>query len=122
MLKTEFEFRLPKGYVDEDGNLHTDGVMRLATAADELLPMKDPRVRQNEAYLSVILLSRVVTRLGSLAMVTTMVIEGLFAADFAYLQDLYQRINSQGSDAFKVACPKCDHAFEVGGKPPIGES
>jgi hypothetical protein len=122
MLKTEFEFRLPKGYVDGEGNLHTDGVMRLATAADELLPMKDPRVRQNEAYLSVILLSRVVTRLGNLSMITPMVIEGLFAADFAYLQDLYQRINASGDDTLSVTCPKCEHGFEVAGGPPMGES
>lgn len=122
MLKTEFEFRLPKGYVDADGNLHADGVMRLATAADELLPIKDPRVRQNEAYLSVILLSRVVTRLGSLDMITPKVIENLFAADFAYLQDLYQRINAVDCERIAVVCPKCDHPFEITGGPPVGES
>lgn len=122
MLKTEFEFRLPKGYVDAEGDLHTDGVMRLATAADELLPIKDPRVRQNEAYLSVILLSRVVTRLGSLDMITPKIVEGLFAADFAYLQDLYQRINAAGHDHLSVVCPKCDHPFEVAGAAPMGES
>lgn len=112
-MKTEFEFRLPKGYVDADGNFHTDGVMRLATAADELLPTKDPRVRQNEAYLSVILLSRVVTRLGTLEMITPVVIENLFAADFAYLQDLYQRINATGDGTLSVTCPKCDHGFTL---------
>ncbi|MBI1407405.1 MAG: phage tail assembly protein [Caulobacter sp.] len=121
MLQTEYPFRLPKGYVDADGNLHADGVMRLATAADELLPIKDPRVRQNEAYLSVILLSRVVVRLGSLDMITPKVIEGLFAADFAYLQDLYQRINQVEGEAHAVTCPKCGEVFEAGG-PPLGES
>ncbi len=122
MLKTEFEFRLPKGYVDAEGDLHKDGVMRLATAADELLPIKDPRVRQNEAYLSVILLSRVVTRLGTLDMITPKIVEGLFAADFAYLQDLYQRINAAGHDHLSVTCPKCDHTFEAAGAAPVGES
>lgn len=116
-MKTEFEFRLPKGYVDGDGNLHSDGVMRLATAADELLPMRDPRVRQNEAYLAVILLSRVITRLGTLTMITPMVIEGLFAADFAYLQDLYQRINATGDDLLNVECPKCGHGFAHSASP-----
>lgn len=94
--------------------------MRLATAADELLPQKDPRVRQNEAYLSVILLARVVTRLGTLDMMTPKVIEGLFAADFAYLQDLYQRLNA-AQESIAVACPKCEHAFEVSGVPAVGE-
>jgi hypothetical protein len=93
MLQTEYEFTLPLGYVDQDGELHRDGTMRLATAADEILPLKDPRVRSNEAYLIVILLSRVIERLGSLPQVTPKVVEGLFAADLAYLQDLYNRIN-----------------------------
>ena len=93
MLQTEYEFTLPLGYIDADGELHRDGTMRLATAADEILPLKDPRVRSNEAYLIVILLSRVVDRLGSLPQVTPKIVEGLFAADLAYLQDLYNRIN-----------------------------
>jgi hypothetical protein len=93
MLQTEYEFTLPLGYVDQDGELHRDGTMRLATAADEILPLKDPRVRSNEAYLIVILLSRVVERLGSVPQVTPKVVEGLFAADLAYLQELYNRIN-----------------------------
>lgn len=120
-FQTEFDFVLPKGYLDEDGSVHALGAMRLATAADEILPMKDPRVQQNPAYLTVILLSRVVTRLGSLKMVSTRVIEGLFASDLAYLQDLYRRINEQGSSAVKAACPKCEHRFEVEVGPP-GES
>jgi len=93
MFRTEYEFTLPLGYVDSDGGLYRDGVMRLATAADEILPMKDPRVRSNEAYLSVILLSRVLTRLGPIDNVTPAVIEKLFAADMAYLQELYNGIN-----------------------------
>jgi len=93
-FQTEIEFELPKGYVDEEGVLHRTGTMRLATAADEILPLRDPRVQQNEAYLAVIVLSRVITRLGSLAEVHTGVIERLFAADLAYLQRLYERFNA----------------------------
>lgn len=93
MFQTEFEFTLPCGYLDEDGTLHRDGVMRRATAADEILPLKDPRVQKNEAYLIVILLSRVLTRLGGVAAINPKVIEGLFATDLAFLQNLYNRIN-----------------------------
>ena len=110
-FQTEYEFQLPKGFADETGTLHRDGAMRLATAGDEILPMKDPRVQQNPSYLSVILLSRVVTRLGSLKTVTTKVIEGLFSEDFEFLQDLYQRINQKPSDTAQAACPQCGHAF-----------
>jgi len=92
-FQTEIEFCLPKGFLDGDGALHRDGVMRLATAADEILPLKDPRVQQNPAYLTVIVLSRVVVRLGALADVNTKVVEGLFASDLSYLQDLYEQIN-----------------------------
>jgi hypothetical protein len=93
MFRTEYEFVLPTGYLDEDGELHRDGVMRLATAADEILPLKDPRVQKNAAYLVVIVLSRVLTRLGSLRAVTTKTIEDLFVSDLAYLQRLYNEIN-----------------------------
>jgi hypothetical protein len=93
-FQTEIEFELPRGYVDGGGTLHRRGVMRLATAADEILPLRDPRVTQNEAYLTVIVLSRVIVRLGSLADIHTGVIEGLFASDLAYLQRLYERFNS----------------------------
>lgn len=113
VLQTEFEFTLPKGYVDDTGTLHREGTMRLATAADEILPMRDPRVQQNPAYLTVILLARVVTRLGTLKMITPMVIEGLFAGDFAYLQEMYNRVNQYGADVIKATCPKCDHKFEI---------
>lgn len=92
-FQTEVEFTLPKGYLDADGQLHKSGVMRLATAADEILPLKDPRVQQNQAYLVIIVLARVVTKLGSLPDVNTKVIENLFASDLSYLQTLYERLN-----------------------------
>ena len=120
-FQTEFEFTLPLGYLDSDGNRHRDGVMRLATAADEILPLKDPRVQSNSAYLVVILLSRVITRLGSVDLINPKVIEGLFAADLTYLQDFYNRINGDGSRAFKVECPHCQKTFRVEPEAP-GES
>lgn len=112
-LQTEFEFTLPKGYVDQDGNLHRDGIMRLATAMDEIVPLQDRRVRDNQAYLVIVLLSRVITKLGTLPSINTGVIENLFAADLAYLQTLYRRINEEGTTLFPVACPECQHQFEV---------
>jgi hypothetical protein len=113
MFQTEYPFTLPRGYVDQNGDLHREGMMRLATAADEILPLKDPRVQTNSSYLVVILLSRVIARLGTLAMISEKVIEGLFASDLAYLQDLYNRINGDGTRALKVVCPHCDRSFEV---------
>lgn len=113
MLQTEYEFTLPLGYADEQGNLHREGVMRLATAADEILPLRDPRVQANQAYLIVILLARVVTKLGSLAQVNPKVMEGLYAADLAYLQDFYNRINHDGKASVQAVCPKCENAFAV---------
>jgi hypothetical protein len=112
-FKTEIEFTLPRGYLDNEGTLHKDGVMRLATAADEILPLKDPRIQANPAYLTIIVLSRVVTRLGSLPDVNPRVIEGLYAADVSYLQSLYQNVNADGTGMTKVVCPNCDHQFEV---------
>ena len=97
-FQTEVEFELPKGYVDGTGTLHRQGTMRLATAGDEILPLRDPRVQQNEAYLAVIVLARVITRLGSLQDMSTSVIEGLYASDLAYLERLYESLNS-GNDA-----------------------
>jgi hypothetical protein len=112
-LRTEFPFVLPRGYVDDDGEVHRTGLMRLATARDEIQPLRDPRVRSNEAYLTVILLSRVVTRLGTVDPITPATIEGMFAADLAFLQDLYRRINQEGHTQAAVTCPECDHAFVV---------
>ncbi len=112
-METEFEFELPKGYVDKNGDVHKRGTMRLATAADEILPMRDPRVQQNAGYLTIILLSRVITRLGTLNSINTHVIEGLFTMDLAYLQDLYQRINMSDMPTYKVVCPHCNQQIEV---------
>ena len=112
-METEFEFELPKGYVDKNGDVHKRGTMRLATAADEILPMRDPRVQQNAGYLTIILLSRVITRLGTLSTINTHVIEGLFTMDLAYLQDLYQRINMSDMPTYKVVCPHCNQQIEV---------
>ncbi|MBA3532173.1 MAG: phage tail assembly protein [Ardenticatenales bacterium] len=112
-LQTEFEFTLPRGYVDREGNVHREGVMRLATAMDEIAPLRDLRVRSNEAYLVIILLSRVIVRLGALPAVTTNVVESLFAADLAYLQAFYRRINEEGVSTLPVVCPECQNHFEV---------
>jgi hypothetical protein len=112
-LQTEFNFVLPQGYVDRDGNLHREGTMRLATAMDEIAPLRDPRVRENQAYLVIILLSRVITTMGDLENINPKIIEGLFAGDLAYLQDLYQRINHNGHNRIAVICPHCEETFEV---------
>ena len=112
-METEFEFELPKGYVDKNGDVHRRGTMRLATAADEILPMRDPRVQQNSGYLTIILLARVITKLGTLPVIDTKVIEGLFTMDLAYLQDLYQRINMSDMPSYKVVCPHCNQQIEV---------
>lgn len=113
VVQTEFTFTLPRGYLDGSGNVHREGVMRLATALDEITPLRDPRVRANQAYLVIILLSRVIVRLGTLPQVTTDVIENLFAADLAYLQVLYRRINEEGMSLITVACPDCEAQFEL---------
>src|SRR5687767_5513139 len=106
-FQTEIDFELPKGYLDSSGTLHRRGVMRLATAADEILPLRDPRVQQNEAYLAVIVLARVILRLGQLPEVHTGVIEGLFASDLAYLQRLYEELNSSDdTDTLPAASAK----------------
>jgi hypothetical protein len=111
MFKTEIEFTLPLGYLDPDGTLHRDGVMRRATAADEILPLKDARVQQNPAYLIVILLARVVTRLGGVEQITPKVIEGLYSTDLAHLQALYNDLNPLDQARPAVTCPKCAHTF-----------
>jgi len=112
-LQTEFAFHLPRGFVDEHGQRHRNGIMRLATARDEILPMRDPRVRDNDCYLTVLVLSRVISRLGSISDVTPAVIENLFASDLVFLQDLYRRLNQEGHSQASVVCPACDHEFSV---------
>ena len=112
-LQTEFAFTLPRGYIDGEGNLHKQGIMRLATAMDEISPLRDLRVKANQAYLAVPLLAKVVTKLGSLSEVTTGVIENLFSADFAYLQNFYTQINENGTSKIPASCPECNHEFEV---------
>ena len=112
-LQTEFNFTLPHGYVDAEGNVHNKGVMRMATAMDEISPLKDPRVQSNQGYLAVILLSRVITQLGDLQQINPKIIESLFAADFYFLEDLYRRINKQGNNNMEVSCPHCEASFEV---------
>ena len=122
-LRTEFPFLLPRGYVDASGTVHRDGVMRLATARDELVPLRDDRVRENSAYLTVVLLARVITRMGTITDVHAGIVENLFAADLAFLQDLYRRVNTEGHTRASVACPACSHEFAVdvsGGR--LGES
>ncbi|MFI7582799.1 hypothetical protein ACH9DO_03285 [Kocuria sp. M1N1S27] len=122
-LRTEFSFELPRGYVDQDGALHRSGVMRLATARDELLPLYDARVQENSAYTTVVLLSRVITSLGTLGAITSNVVENMFASDVAFLQDFYRRINAEGHTRIAVTCPECSHRFTAdlaGGR--LGES
>ncbi|MGI5400303.1 hypothetical protein ACQEVG_12765 [Streptomyces sp. CA-135486] len=130
MIQVEHEFLLPIGLLGDDGALHREGTMRLATAADEILPLQDPRVQRNPAYLTVILLSRVVTRLDGVERITPRTIESLFAADLAHLQDLYNRVNDvsdaedQGDRAATTPCPSCGEAVthgheRLGGPVPI---
>lgn len=123
VLRTEFPFQLPRGYVDEAGTVHRDGVMRLSTARDELIPLRDVRVQENPAYLSVVLLGRVITRLGSLPSVHDGTVENMFASDLAFLQDFYRQINAEGHTRAAVVCPHCSEPFEVElGGSRLGES
>lgn len=111
-FETEVKFELPKGYVDKEGKVHKKGVMRLANAADEIVPLNDPRVKVNPGYLSILLLQRVIVKLGTLDTVDNHVIEKLFTCDMAYLQDLYQKINAvEQPPTAVVVCPKCSHEF-----------
>lgn len=113
-MKTEYRFRLPRGFVEPDGTVHRDGVMRLATARDEIVPLQDYRVQSNRAYLVIVLLSRVVTQLGNVERITVETIENLFSTDLAYLQEFYRKINEeQGTPKHHVACPKCAHEFDI---------
>ena len=112
-LQTEFEFVLPRGYVDGAGTVHRVGTMRIARARDEIYPQSDPRVRETPSYLTVILLTRTITKLGTLPEVDTFVVESLFASDLAFLQDLYRRINQEGHTQAAVTCPHCTKEFTV---------
>jgi hypothetical protein len=122
-LQTEFSFQLPIGYEDDEGRVHRSGAMRLARARDEIVPLRDPRVRDNEAYLTVLLLARTITHLGDVTSITPAVVENLFTPDLAFLQDLYRRVNTEGHTRATVTCPSCEHHFAVdvsGGR--LGES
>ena len=110
-FKTEYEFVLPRGYVDADGNVHREGAMRLANAKDEIVPLNDLRVQRNRAYLIIVLLSRVITRLGDIKEVNTGIIENLFASDLRFLEEMYNRINEDEA-TLKLTCPECGHRFE----------
>ena len=112
-MRTEVPFTLPRGYVDAGGTVHREGTMRLATARDEIEPLRDPEVRANQAYLSVLLLARTVTRLGNLTDINPSLVEDLYAVDFDHLQRLYERINSNGEAVGVVSCPSCAQEFEV---------
>jgi hypothetical protein len=120
-MQTEYEFMLPRGYVDAQGQVHRGGSMRLAAAIDEIEAVQDPRVQANEAYLPIVLLSRVVLRLGEIPLVTPQVLENLFASDLAYLEDVYLRLNSQDSVVLGVACPHCGGRFDLQVAPLAGE-
>ncbi len=123
VMRTEFAFELPRGYVGSDGTVHRRGVMRLATARDELLPLYDARVQENPAYTTVVLLGRVISSLGSLGTVDASVVENMFASDVAFLQDFYRRVNAEGHTRIAVTCPECSHRFTAdltGGR--LGES
>lgn len=112
-FQTEYFFTLPKGFVDRDGNVHRDGIMRMANARDEILPLNDPRVQQNPGYMAVLLLSRVVTCLGNLPEIDTKVIEGLYTMDMVYLLNLYHKINTMERPVYKGVCPHCGEEMEV---------
>ena len=112
-IQTEFPFTLPRGYLDSEGNIHREGVMRLSTAFDEVAPLKDPRVQANPGYLAIILFSRVISKLGTLEHINPKVIEGLFSVDLAFLQDFYRRVNENGHSRVGVMCPQCESKFEV---------
>lgn len=110
---TEFPFTLPHGFQGPDGTVHREGMMRMSTAFDEIAPLKDPRVQANPGYLVIILLSRVITRLGTLEFINPKVIEGMLSGDLLYLQDMYRRINENGHARLVVSCPHCQGEFEV---------
>lgn len=110
---TEFNFILPRGLVDAQGTVHRQGVMRLATAKDEIWVQKDSRVQHDPTYGVLVMLSRVITRLGSLSSPTPELLEELFTRDLAYLREFYNRINQQGNPYIPVQCPQCSSQFSV---------
>lgn len=112
-MQTEIAFTLPRGYLDANGTVHREGVMRLATARDEIEPLRSAEVRDNQAYLSVLLLARTIVRIGEVTDITPELVEGLFAADFDHLQRLYERVNSDDEAVGIVSCPACEERFEV---------
>lgn len=112
-MQTEYEFTLPKGYVDSTGQVYKKGRMRLATAGDEIISTKDPRVLSNPSYLTIVILSKVITEMEGMEMVTPTLIERLFTADLAFLQDMYQRINNVDVPEMPVSCPDCGKVFKV---------
>ena len=112
MIQTEYDFKLPGGYIDNRGQIHRDGKMRLATAADEIEAARDPRVLSNPEYMSVVLLSKVITKLGELEMITPKIIEGLFVRDMDFLKNMYQTINDVGEPVMHIQCPHCGEEFE----------
>jgi hypothetical protein len=112
-MQTEIAFTLPRGYLDANGTVHRDGVMRLATARDEIEPLRSAEVRDNQAYLGVLLLARTIVRIGDVTDITPEFVEGLFAADFDHLQRLYERVNSDDEAVGIVSCPACEERFEV---------
>mgnify|MGYP000198918659 FL=1 len=113
MFQTEFEFVLPKGFVDKQGNVHKKGIMRLATAKDEIAPLQDHRVRNNESYMIIILLSRVIEKLGDLKNIDSSTIEKMFSSDLDFLQRFYQKINSEESSDINIKCPHCENDIHM---------
>lgn len=120
VFRTEFDFTLPCGALDDEGGLHREGVMRRATAADEILPLRDPRVLKNPAYLVVILLSRVIVRLGGIDPITPKTIESLYATDLDFLQNLYNQVNRVDEGQGRATCPQCQHEFALEAVAPGG--
>jgi hypothetical protein len=112
-MQTVYDFELPKGYVDQSGTVHKHGKMRLATAGDEISATRDPRVLGNPSYLSIVVLSKVITEIEGVEMVTPALVEKLFTADMAFLQDMYQKINNVEPVTIKVVCPECGKTYEV---------
>jgi hypothetical protein len=112
-LYTEFDFTLPRGLIDSQNRVHRHGKMRLATAKDEILVQKERKVQETPAYGALVMLSLVITRLGSFNTVSPDVLEGLLLHDIAYLREFYNRINQQGNTHIPAQCPHCNTQFSV---------